>query len=126
MYKLMIICGVLGAIVVYLLFGFIRGQQQAAIRVASLGIGRQFINSTNSSRLVQVGPDLHTQLASLLSATTSISTVLFGDEPRPIGDGRACCRLVLTNTVGQGLLIRLRRDPGTDSFRVLGFRSISQ
>ena len=117
---------VLMAIWAFMLFVVPMGARQKAIHRASLSIGSELIRTTNSSRLGNIGPDLQAQLASLLGAPTQVSTVLFGDEPPPIGDGRARCRLVLTNAIGQGLLIRLGKEHATNHFRVLGFHSISQ
>jgi hypothetical protein len=114
------------AVVVFFVSGTIKGQRQVQLHVMCTGIGRQLISLTNSSSLVHLGPDLHAQLATLLSSTTRVSTVLFGDEPPPFGDGKASSRLVLTNAVGHGLLIRLQREPGTNLFRVLSFRSTSE
>src|SRR6266496_176133 len=123
MNKSQIICPVVAMMLTAFVFGLfgIRGQRRAAILVASYSIGRELITSTNSSHLVSVGPEMQAHLSGLLNATTRVSTVvLLGDEPRPIGDGRACSRLILTNDAGHGLVVRLRQEPGTKVFNVLG------
>ena len=103
-----------------------RGERDYAIRLLTASVGHELIASTNSSHLTGIGPDLQTQLYKLHTSPIDISTVLLGDEPSPIGDGSACSRLVLTNKVGQGLLIRLRQTDQPGIFRVLGFRSVAQ
>ncbi|MEY2411187.1 MAG: hypothetical protein QOF48_3857 [Verrucomicrobiota bacterium] len=131
MNKWQIICPIVAMAVVLFIAVPIAGhyamanQRRHAIRVASGGIGRELITSTNSPRLVHIGTDLRARLSGLLSTTTRVCTVLPGDDPRPIGDGRADSRLVLTNDAGEGLLIRLRQERGTTVFHVLGFRRVS-
>ena len=126
MNKWQIICPAVAMLVVGLVFGIIavRGQHRGFISVASRSIGGDLITGTNSSRLVRIGPDLHACLSALLAARAQVANVRLGDDPSPIGDGTACSRLVLTNDLGQGLLIRLRPADQSGKFQVLGFRSI--
>ncbi len=128
MNKWQIICPVVALVLAAMVIAVItgRGHHRAFISAASHAVGHDLIASTNSARLVRIGPDLQSRLSSLLGAPTRVSTVLFGDEPSPFGDGRACSRVVLTNDSGQGLLIRLRQADSPDTFHVLGFRSVSQ
>ena len=78
--------------------------------------------TTNSPQLVRIGPGLEGRLASLLNTNAGVSQVLLGDEPSPIGNGKAACRLILTNASGDCMGIRLRADEG--KFHVLGFYSL--
>lgn len=89
-------------------------------------IGRELIATTNSTLLDGVGlGGLEVRLTGLLAYPTQVATVLLGDEPAPIGDGHACSRLILTNAHGDRLGIRLREDPHSERFRVLGFWTIT-
>ena len=126
MNKWQIICPLVVIAVAGLTFGVIheRGEHRSFISVASHSIGSDLIVATNSSHLVHIGPDLHTRLSELLGTRAQVSTVLLGDDPSPIGDGSACSRVVLTNDVGQGLLIRLRQADQPGIFYVLGFRRL--
>lgn len=86
-------------------------------------VGKQLIETTNSSLIVAIGPELHAQLSRLLASTTHVASVRLGDEPAPVGDGRASSRVILTNALAHGLGIRLRlgSDPaGQSRFDVLG------
>jgi hypothetical protein len=115
-------------LVVGLAFGIVvvKGQRRGFISVASRSIGEDLITSTNSSHVVRIGPGLQAALSELLSAPAHVADVLMGDEPSPIGDGKACSRLVLTNDIGKGLLIRLRPAEQSGMFHVLGFRTVSE
>jgi len=92
-------------------------------------VGRELIATTNSSFVTTIGPELHTELSQLLASTAHIASVRLGDEPAPVGDGRASSRVLLTNSLAQGLGIRLRL--GTDAtgqarFELLGYWRISE
>jgi hypothetical protein len=77
------------------------------------------ITKTNSTRL-QIQPALKQELAALLTSTTKVARVEFGDEGKPIGNGKATGLLILSNASGNRLGIRLR-DLGDDKFESLGF-----
>lgn len=128
MNKWQIICPVVALLLAATVFAVISGRshRRAFVSAASQAVGRDLIASTNSARLVGINSDLQARLSSLLGSPTHVASVLFGDEPAPLGDGRACSRLVLTNNSGDGLLIRLRQADSPDIFQVLGFRSVSQ
>ena len=100
-----------------------RGKRRGFISAASYSIGSDLLTTTNSLRLIRVGPQLQARLSELLGARTHVAAVLFGDESSPFGDSTACSRLVLTNDVGRGLVIRLRQAEQPGMFNVLGFRS---
>jgi len=126
MNKWQIICPVVAILVVGLVLGMVamRAEHRGFIIVASRSIGGELIASTNSSHLVRIGPDLQSRLSDLLSVRTDIADVVLGDEPSPFGDGTACSRLVLTNDVSRGLLVRLRPAEQSGMFHVLGFRTV--
>ena len=128
MNKWQIICPLVGILIAMLAFGMIheRGEHRSFIRIASHTIGSDLIAETNSSHLVRIAPDLQTHLSELLGTRTHIADVLLGDELSPIGGGSACSRVVLTNDIGQGLLIRLQQSNQPGMFHVLSFRRVSQ
>ena len=100
-----------------------------AITMFTYSVGRELIDTTNLSFLVAVSPELHAQLSQLLASTTHVASVRLGDEPSPVGDGRASSRLILTNELAQGLGIRLclRSDAsGQSKFEVLGYWKITK
>jgi hypothetical protein len=101
-----------------------KGQHRTVITGASLSIANDLITTTNSTRLVRVSPYLTAQLSRLLGSPTHLATVLLGDEPS--GGGMACSRLLLTNSTGQRLVIRLREAGGSGMFEVVGFRNLSE
>jgi hypothetical protein len=94
------------------------------IRTQTRMIGTELIATTNSTRLVHIGTDLRQQLVTLLSSPVGFDDVLLGDEPAPIGNGSAECRLILTNAVGARLGMRLRPADALEKFEVLGFWSV--
>lgn len=86
-------------------------------------IGLDLLKTTNSPQLVRLGVGLERRLASLLNTNAGVSQGLLGDEPSPIGNGKASCRLILTNAVGDSVGIRLRADAG--KFHVLGYYTLA-
>jgi hypothetical protein len=84
-------------------------------------IGRYLLVSTNSDRLVSIGPDLQHRLGSSFASAARIEAVRLGDEPAPIGDRQALCRLFLINWAGERVAVRLRQASDSDKFLVLGF-----
>lgn len=95
-----------------------------AVSMLTYSVARDLTNTANSSLLVSTSPDFREELSSLLASPTHIENVRLGDEPPPVGDGRASSRLMLTNELGQGLGIRLRMRPQSKTelrFEVLGY-----
>ena len=91
-------------------------------------VGKGLIETTNSSFVVAIGPDLRAQLSRLVAPTTHIASVRVDDEAAPVGDGRASSRIVLTNALTHGLGIRLRLGSdaaGQSRFSVLGYWTFS-
>jgi len=109
-----------------------RNDRRYFIQVATASIGADLIRGTNSALLVprandnEILPHMERRLFELHRAPTHIAAVLDGDEPRPIGDGTACSRLVLTNEEAEGILIRLAQSDAIGSFHVLGYLQIPQ
>ena len=92
-------------------------------------VGKEPIAKTNSSFVAGIGPELHTQLSQLLASATDVARVRLGDEPPPVGDGRASSRVTLTNALAQGLGIRLQMGhdaAGQSRFNVLGYWTFSE
>ncbi len=92
-------------------------------------IGKQLTESTNSSLVAAISPELHAQLSQLLASTTHVASVRLGDEAAPAGDGRASSRVILTNALAHGLGIRLRLgsdSSGQSRFEVLGYWTFSE
>jgi hypothetical protein len=84
-------------------------------------IGAWLVQTTNSTDLVGLTPELQADLRVLLASPTE-RWVCLGDEPPPVGDGRASARLVLTNQMGRVLTLRLREEPaGSLKYRVLSY-----
>jgi hypothetical protein len=86
-------------------------------------IGNDLIESTNSSRVVTVGPSLRARLETFLAHPASVSQTVLGDEPG-LGDGAATSRVILTNAVGDKIGIRLRWDGSSEKSDVLGFWTV--
>src|SRR5271166_5612360 len=87
-------------------------------------VGRELIDTTNSSFVATIGPELHAELSQIFASTTRIAGVRLGDKPAPLGDGRASSWVLLTNSLTQGLGIRLRLGSdatGQARFEVLGY-----
>lgn len=130
MNKWQLICpGVALAIVliVFLVFGAIHGRDHVRYYIMSVSraIGTELIEKTNSNHVVKIDSGLHSELASLLGSPTQVSEVLLGDEPGK-SDDKASSRLVLTNSVGKGLVIRLGPAEQSEGFQVLGYWSLSK
>ncbi len=84
-------------------------------------VGAWLISTTNSPDLGELSPELQADLRVLLASPT-VRWVRLDDEPPPVGDGRACARLILTNQVGRALTLRLQKLPkGPPTFRVLSY-----
>ena len=100
-------------------------QHQNVLRTEMMYIGEDLVQTTNSARLVNIGPNLQDKLNELLASKTHVSKVLLGDEPI-MGDGKATGRLILTNAKGAAIGVRLRRERlSKEKYHVLGFWTIS-
>ncbi|MGV3754067.1 MAG: hypothetical protein ACO1QS_01640 [Verrucomicrobiota bacterium] len=108
---------------VLLVGAYVHRQRQRTQFVAMMAgkIGQELVTTTNSVHLDRVGSGLRGQMASLLQARTQVAKVTMGDAPKPLGDGKAHCQLVLTNKLGKGVVIRLQQTPVPEKFHVLGF-----
>ncbi|MFA6544262.1 MAG: hypothetical protein WCS99_07540 [Limisphaerales bacterium] len=128
MNKWQIICPLTAMAIVGLVVAWLQpyGQRKASryLEVQALQTGWDLVKTTNSPQLVRIGPGLEGRLASLLHTNAGVFKVLLGDEPSPIGNGKASCRLILTNAAADSFGIRLRADSG--KFHVLGYWSLSQ
>jgi hypothetical protein len=133
MNKWQIICPLAAILAALLIVGTIQGRNEHRffISSATTSIGDDLIARTNSPALVARPDDdlilLHLQkrLSELHSSPLHIAAVLLGDEPRPAGDGSACSRLVLTNEVADGVLLRLGQGKTAGTFEVLGYLKVS-
>ncbi|HWN94887.1 MAG TPA: hypothetical protein VNT99_07630 [Methylomirabilota bacterium] len=92
-----------------------------AFLVQTRQIGQELIATTNSQRLMVIGSGLHERLAQLLASPTLVEEVLPGDEPEPLGNGKATTRLILKNQKGERLGIRLQKREDGDKIDVLGY-----
>ncbi len=104
-----------------LIFGVLKHYRRAAqfrIHYENMLIAEQLATRTNSD-LVELPASLSNQLARFLASPGHAQGMEFGDEPPPIGDGSATTRIFLTNTIGETLGIRLRRDGPYSSYRTL-------
>ncbi len=99
-------------------------ERRYAMFVVSMSVGPDLVHTNYSRSLTGVTPELQTDLNRLLASPTQC-TVRSGDEPPPLGDGRAYTRLVLTNEAGLSLTLRLRPEYGPShefrKLRVLGY-----
>lgn len=93
------------------------------VALTSHQIGTDLTTKTNSELLVELEPGLRAELSDLMRAETTVAAMHFGDESPPRGNGKADSRLVLTNTLAEGLLIRLRVDSKANRFRILSYRT---
>ena len=113
---------VIAVIVIAIMHG--RNQARAYIHAKSLEIGKSIIETTNSPLVVAIGPGLRGKLSEFLSQPATVEAISLGDEPAPIGDGRASSQLWLINERGEHVVIRLRLEDGdADKFHILGFWS---
>jgi len=103
------------------LFIFTRNQSRGFLLAGASTVGSELISTTNSPHLRLIAPELHGRLVDLLGSPTTVASVVLGDEPSPIGDGRASVRLFLQNQVKVRLGIRLRWNADNRQFDVLGF-----
>jgi hypothetical protein len=97
------------------------GSKRQILVMQTYTVGRDLIANTNSPLLVGLASDLQTRLSEVLASRTQVACVRLGDEPPPIGDGRAISRLLLTNEVGDGVWLRFRAVERLERFDVLGY-----
>ena len=127
MNKWQIICPLAALVVVFVILGLPGSRDyQYFITVRTREIGRDLISATNSSHLAEIAPALQMSLSRLLSSPTYVANALFGDEPPPVGDGRACSRLVLTNDLGDGIVLRLQQGTNFETFHVLSYWDVTE
>jgi hypothetical protein len=100
--------------VVFVVVGALRDyskaeQKSAVIRqvAETKRLGGDLVRSTNSAYLISIYPELKDALNKLLAAPAGVSGVRVADEP--IGKHQFATHLFLTNEVGDGLAIRLKR-----------------
>ena len=116
------------AAVVFAVFAVVSGSNHHRyyVQAQTRMMGRELIATTNSARLVQLGPGLRKRLSEFLSSPAGVAEVVLGDAPSPIGDGSACSRLVISNATGGRLGIRLRQDSEPERFHVLGVWTVTE
>ena len=100
---------------------FTRNQSRSFLHMRAQIVGRELVTTTNSASISSMGQGLRVQLEQLLASPATVDSVELGDEPMPIGDGRASVRVFLKKQDGVRLAIRLQLDPDSRAFRVLGF-----
>jgi hypothetical protein len=99
------------------------------IVIATMQAGQELIEVTNATRWIRADSELRARVSDLLASPTHINNVLLGDDRKPIGDGHASSRLLLTNELGRGLAVRLRlrRHSGEGLiFDVLSYSKITE
>lgn len=87
-------------------------------------IGEELIATTNSTRVVHLGPSLHSRLGDLLSSPAKVEEVRLGDAFEQ--DGRAQLSVVLGNQHGLRIGLRLRQAEEHDKFHILGHWTVSE
>src|SRR6185295_11251662 len=99
MNKWQIICPLVTLTLVAVVFARISGANhcRAYVYAHSRMIGQELVATTNSPHLVHIGPGLTQRLSEFLAFPTGVAGVELGDEPAPIGNGRACSRVIITN-----------------------------
>jgi hypothetical protein len=99
--------------------------RQDLMLAISLTAGADLVHTTNSHALIGVTPELQSDISHIQESRTE-AIVRPGDDKPPLGDGDAYARLLLTNTIGETLVLRLAPEfdvgTGLRKFRVLGYR----
>lgn len=123
MNKMQIICPLVAlAVCAAVAWGLlIRNQNRSFLHLRAASIAHDLIARTNSENVMTLGPGLRDKLTQLLGSPTHVTSIQLGDEPPPIGDGRASVRLFLQNDQAQRLGIRLRPDAHSSKLHVIGF-----
>jgi hypothetical protein len=100
-------------------------EQQDVMLMLSLSAAADLVHTTNSQALTAVTEKWQADIGQIQTSPTRC-LVRAGDDTPPLGDGTARARLVLTNDIGQSLILRLRPEyeggTGLRKFRVLGYR----
>ena len=104
-------------------FAFYSGHQhhRSFVQAQSYAAANDLINSNRAELFVSIGSGLKVRWEQFAKSPVRIDQVRLGDEPAPIGDGRASSRALFTNEAGERLAIRLRWDGEQQKFHVLGF-----
>ena len=111
----------MGIVAVFLVFTLMRNQARSFLAARAHSVGYELIKSTNATGLVTMSDGLRRKMAEFLASPAHEEAVRFGDEPSPVGDGRATVRLFLRNEKAERLALRLRPDTDTDKLHVLGY-----
>lgn len=128
MNKWQIICP-LGAMAIFAIvagLSSVRSYDRALVHAQTRMIGCELIATTNSPRLSDVSPELRSKLSNFLNSSNVAAEVLFGDDSRLRGRGRAVTGLVLSNETGEKLGIRLGQAPEPGRFQVLDWWTVSE
>lgn len=123
MNKWQIICPLVAIGLAASVFAIVHGRTEHRGFVLSISrqIGHELIARTNSVHLISSGSDLRARIGDFFLQPVQVDAVLLGDEPSPIGNGRASTRLILKNAKQERLGIRLRQDSDPEKFQILGF-----
>jgi hypothetical protein len=109
----------MGIIALLLIVFHGRGEHRAFVLSQTYQIGQNVVSPDYPRRLV-FGPELERRLSGFLVSTGRVEAVRFGDEPAPIGDGKASSRLYLINGNHERLALRLTLETKGGGFHVLG------
>jgi len=122
-----LICFIVPLLLIGLLAGISHGHSNARGRTLAEArmIGDDLIQSNNSARIIHLGPGLKGKLQDMTRSKTTKSLVLFGDDPE-LGDGKAACRLYLSNSVGHVIGIRLRPGGQDGKYHLLGYWTVQK
>jgi hypothetical protein len=128
MNKWQIICPVvaIAVVAIFALGGQGRREHRYYVLEQTRMIGEELSRGTNSPRLAALGPALQARLSEFLTPQSGVAEVVLGDQSAPLGDGAACSRLVLSNSIGERLGIRLQQDAGPERFHILGYWTITR
>lgn len=113
----------IAAVVLAVIYG--RRHHNYLLDARAVEIANQLVATTNSLDLVGIGEGLRTKLCQFLTPGSELASVADGDAPAPIGDGKAQRCVLLKNSKGELLGIRLRQSEQSDKFEVLGYWSPS-
>lgn len=122
-----IICPIVALLLTGIIFGTVhfRNEQRAFRLMMAQQVGEDLIASKDSKRVVRVGDGLRAKLSEYTAGHAKVADVRVGDEPSPIGDGRASNCVILSNDAGAMLSIRLMPADNL-KFHILGFVSLSK
>jgi len=123
MNKWQIICPLVAMGIVAVVVGMIigRNHHRQFINARAWAIGKELVKDSRTTNRVMPGPKLEMRLSQFRAPTSGVEDVVLGDEPA-MGDGTACCYVMLTNAMGEHLGIRLRQDDAdSERFHVVGY-----